>query len=93
MVGLLSFLTDGNVFSRYFSQCVSTNRKKSEAKKKEIRNSNTQINNLCLIFKSFKWNSDYISEHDPLFKWYIGATFLILNGMGLILILTSYNTR
>ena len=48
---------------------------------------------MFLMFKSFKWNTDYIGEHDPLFKWYIGASFVILNGMGIILILTSYNTR
>ena len=69
------------------------NRKNSVEKKKEIRNSITQINNMFLIFKDFKWTSDYINEHDPLFKWYIAASFVILNGMGIILILTSYNTR
>lgn len=48
---------------------------------------------MFLIFKDLSWTSDYIGEHDPLFKWYIGASFVILNGMGVILILTSYNTR
>ena len=82
--------------SRYFSsQWFSLNKKKpkNEAKKTELRNTNTHINNIFLCFDNWKWWAEYNKEPDPLFKWYILASFAILNCMGVILILTSYNTR
>jgi len=51
------------------------------------------INPLLLIFRNMDWNWEYFKEHDPLFKHYILASFIILNFMGIILITTSYNIR
>ncbi|XP_023319662.1 adenylate cyclase type 2 [Eurytemora carolleeae] len=51
------------------------------------------INPVSLLFRDMEWNLEYLKEHDPLFKHYILASFIILNFMGIILIVTSYNTR
>merc|ERR1719153_168238 len=59
----------------------------------ETRNSNKHINHVLLYFKQWSWYREYLQENDPLFKWYTLACFLILNGMGFILILTSFTTR
>merc|ERR550519_2692105 len=69
------------------------NKKQHDGQKTEVRNSNTKIDNFLLVFKSWNWYKEYLEEHDPLFKWYVLASFVILNGMGIMLILTSFNTR
>ena len=42
-----------------------------------------------LTFRDRSWEKPYIKEHDPLFKFYILAAFLVLNAMGIILLLTE----
>jgi len=77
---------------RIQDQWFSLNKKKSE-KETEMRNTNSHINNVLLCFDNWRWISEYVREHDPLFKWYITASFVIINCLGVIQILTSYNTR
>ena len=48
-----------------------------------------QINPFFFFFRDKSWEKPYMQEHDPLFKFYIFATFIILNSMGLILLLTE----
>ena len=45
------------------------NKKKDTGKKTEIRNSNTHINNFFLVFDNWQWMSQYVRQHDPLYKW------------------------
>ena len=50
-----------------------------------------EIHPLSLLFRGKKWESEklYICEHDPLYKFYIAASFLVLLSMGIILLLTE----
>lgn len=48
-----------------------------------------EINPFFLWFRDKSWERPYIQEHDPLFKFYILACFIILIAMGLILLLTE----
>jgi len=50
-----------------------------------------EISPISLFFREKKWERElsYIQEHDPLFKYYIFASFITLFAMGLILILTE----
>ena len=43
--------------------------KKKDNKTTEIRNSNTHINNFFLVFDNWHWMSQYVRQHDPLYKW------------------------
>jgi adenylate cyclase len=47
------------------------------------------INPLFLYFRDRSWERPYIKEPDPLFKFYIAATFAVLNAMVVILLLTE----
>lgn len=44
---------------------------------------------MFLWFRDKKWEKPFIKEHDPLFKFYILASFVVLNSMGIILLLTE----
>jgi len=44
---------------------------------------------LLLWFKDKSWEGPYLKEEDLLFKFYVLASFLILNAMGIILLLTE----
>ena len=50
-----------------------------------------EISPVSLLFREKKWEREvsYIKEHDPLFKFYIAASFIILFNMGAILVLTE----
>lgn len=48
-----------------------------------------EINPVLLMFRDKSWEKPYLQEHDPLFKFYILASFVILNAMGIILLLTE----
>jgi len=50
-----------------------------------------EISPISLLFREKKWEREvsYIKEHDPLFKFYIAAAFVILFNMGAILVLTE----
>ncbi|TRY75805.1 hypothetical protein TCAL_07001 [Tigriopus californicus] len=48
-----------------------------------------EIHPLFLMFRDKSWEKPYSKENDPLFKYYILATFFILNAMGIILLLTE----
>ena len=48
-----------------------------------------EINPVFLWFRDKSWEKPYIREHDPLFKFYILASFVILVAMGIILLLTE----
>merc|ERR1719244_647282 len=51
---------------RWFS--LKKTEKKKTTKAIEVRNSNSRINHVFLLFKSMDWYKEYIQEHDPLFK-------------------------
>ena len=48
-----------------------------------------EISPLFLWFKNKSWEAPYCSEDDLLYKFYIMASFVLLNAMGLILLLTE----
>ena len=48
-----------------------------------------EINPMFLCFHDRTWEGPYIRENDPLFKFYILSTFVVLNAIGLILLLTE----
>lgn len=48
-----------------------------------------EIHPLFLMFRDKSWEKPYSKENDPLFKYYILATFFILNAMGIILLFTE----
>ena len=39
-----------------------------------LRNSNKHINHIFYFFKQWSWYSEYLQEHDPLFKWLVLLT-------------------
>ena len=48
-----------------------------------------EINPLFLWFRDKAWEKPYVKENDPLYKFYILASFVILCCMGVILLLTE----
>ena len=48
-----------------------------------------EIDPVLLLFRDKTWERPYLMEHDPLFKFYILATFVILIASGGILFLTE----
>ena len=50
-----------------------------------------EIDPVFLLFRDKSWEKPYLMEPDPLFKFYILATFVILIAMGAILLLTEGN--
>ena len=48
-----------------------------------------EISPLSLLFKESNWEKPYCFEDDLLYKFYIMASFVILNAMGIILLLTE----
>ncbi len=48
-----------------------------------------EINPVFLWFRDKSWERPYVQENDPLYKFYIAASFIILNAMGLILLVTE----
>ena len=48
-----------------------------------------EISPLFLWFKNKSWEGPYCSEDDLLYKFYIMASFVLLNAMGIILLLTE----
>ncbi len=48
-----------------------------------------EINPMFLLFRDKSWEGPYVREHDPLFKFYVLASFGILVSMGSILLLTE----
>ena len=48
-----------------------------------------EISPLSLLFKESNWEKPYCFEDDLLYKFYIMASFVLLNAMGLILLLTE----
>ena len=48
-----------------------------------------EISPLFLSFKDRTWEGPYCFEDDLLYKFYIMASFVILNAMGIILVLTE----
>ncbi|XP_040564201.1 adenylate cyclase type 4 isoform X2 [Lepeophtheirus salmonis] len=47
------------------------------------------INPLLLSFRDWSWEKPYLFQMDPLYKFYILATFVILNAMGVILLISE----
>ncbi len=48
-----------------------------------------EINPLFLWFRDKSWEKPYVREHDPLFKFYVFAAFVVLLATGAILLLTE----
>ena len=48
-----------------------------------------EIRPLLLLFRDKSWEKPYLKEYDPLFKFYILATFVIFVASFIILLLTE----